>query len=85
MKPISIQKLLFGLGVFSVLGCGAATPFRPSGWVSYRMSIGECQSMEYCSLRTPGAFAVDGVSQQRDSDSFDTEQTDPFLAIEGKK
>lgn len=82
MKPTLIQKMLFGLGVCYVLGCGCAAPFRPPGWICYEMSCSDSQSMEYCSVRTPETLTVNGVVQYRNSDSFDTSQTDPFLALD---
>ena len=82
MKSTLIQKMLFRLGVCCLLGCGCAAPFRPPGWICYEMSSSDSQYMEYCSLRTPERLAVNGVDQYRNSDSFDTSQTDPFLALD---
>ncbi len=75
---LTLQRMLFGLGVSCVLGCGCATPFRPAGWVCYDMQVGDQQSFEYCTVSTQKTNAND-VVQHFNSD--DVWQSDPFLAI----
>ena len=79
MKPTIVQKVLFGLGISSVLACGCATPFRPKGWVCYDIAFGNSQSLEYCAYHTPHAVA--DVGGRQDFKSGCEWQSDPFLAI----
>ena len=82
MKTTLIQKMLFGLGFYTVFGCGCATPFRPDGWICDEMRVRETNSMEYCSIRKAETIAIDASNSRRTADSAETLQTDPFLAFD---
>lgn len=83
MKLTSIQGIKFVLSVCCMLSCGCAAPFRPAGWVCYKMEYSVSDSLEYCSAIAPATTVVDGDARNRNcSDSW---PNDPFLATYGDK